>query len=97
MRGGRNNLSAIPIVRPSATRCAPRLRPHDAAAAAFSAQLDESLAENQEALVAERQAHAATQARLEAGRVELEAAGRQLQELRTQFSTERRWSGCRQH
>lgn len=37
-------------------------------------------------LAAERQAHAATQARLEAGRAELEAAGRQLAELRTQFS-----------
>lgn len=39
-------------------------------------------------LVAERQAHAATQVRLEAGRAELDAAGRQLAELRTQFSTE---------
>ncbi|WP_367395156.1 DNA-binding protein [Cupriavidus sp. Agwp_2] len=39
-------------------------------------------------LTAERQAHAATQARLEAGRAELDAAGRQLAELRTQFSTE---------
>lgn len=39
-------------------------------------------------LAIERQARAATQARLEAGRAELEAAGRQLAELRTQFSPE---------
>lgn len=39
-------------------------------------------------LAAERQAQAATQARLEAGRAELEAAGRQLTALRSQFSTE---------
>lgn len=35
-----------------------------------------------------RQAHAAIQARLEAGRAELEAAGLQLMELRTQFLSE---------
>lgn len=39
-------------------------------------------------LAAERQAHVATRARWEAGRGELEAAGRQLAELCTQFSTE---------
>jgi len=40
-------------------------------------------------LAAKRQAHAATQARLlKAGRAELDAAGRQLVELRSQFSTE---------
>jgi phage-related tail protein len=44
---------------------------------ALSAQLGEA-----------RQAHAATRARWEAGRVELEAAGRQLAELRSQFSAE---------
>jgi chromosome segregation ATPase len=59
--------------------------------AAISAQLAEAR-EAQDAvqadLAAERQAHAATQARLEAGRAELDAAGRQLAELRTQFSTE---------
>ncbi|KDP87765.1 hypothetical protein CF70_034530 [Cupriavidus sp. SK-3] len=37
---------------------------------------------------AERQSHAVTQARLEARRAELAAAGRQLTKLRTQFSTE---------
>ncbi|CAN7761641.1 DNA-binding protein [Cupriavidus necator] len=60
-------------------------------AAALSAHLAEARATHdavQAELVAERQAHAATQARLEAGRAELEAAGRQLAELRTQFSTE---------
>ncbi|MBF6989163.1 DNA-binding protein [Cupriavidus sp. IK-TO18] len=59
--------------------------------AALSAQLGEARDAHdvvQAALVAERQAHAATQARLEAGRAELDAAGRQLAELRTQFSTE---------
>ncbi|MGE8449783.1 MAG: hypothetical protein ACN6OP_03985 [Pseudomonadales bacterium] len=44
--------------------------------------------QSQADLAAERQGHAATQARLEAGRAELDAAGRQLAELRTQFSTE---------
>ncbi|GLC95333.1 hypothetical protein Tamer19_47420 [Cupriavidus sp. TA19] len=39
-------------------------------------------------MAAERQPHAATQTRLEAGRAELEAAGRQRAELGTQFSTE---------
>ncbi|EON18770.1 KfrA protein [Cupriavidus sp. GA3-3] len=59
--------------------------------AAISAQLAEARQAHdavQAELVAERQAHAATQARLDAGRAELEAAGRQLAELRTQFSTE---------
>jgi len=60
-------------------------------AAVIAAQLTEAR-DAQDAvqadLAAERQAHAATQARLEAGRAELEAAGRQLAELRTQFSTE---------
>ncbi|WP_434035088.1 DNA-binding protein [Cupriavidus sp. a3] len=59
--------------------------------AAISAQLGEARQAHeavQAELVAERQAHAATQARLEAGRAELDAAGRQLAELRTQFSTE---------
>ncbi|QUN32397.1 DNA-binding protein (plasmid) [Cupriavidus sp. KK10] len=59
--------------------------------AALSAQLAEARAAQdavQADLAAERQAHAATQARLEAGRAELEAAGRQLAELRTQFSSE---------
>uniref|UniRef100_UPI003F4975A0 DNA-binding protein n=1 Tax=Cupriavidus necator TaxID=106590 RepID=UPI003F4975A0 len=59
--------------------------------AALSAQLAEAReahAAVQAELAAERQAHAATQARLEAGRAELDAAGRQLVELRTQFSTE---------
>ncbi|MFC4523834.1 MULTISPECIES: DNA-binding protein [Cupriavidus] len=60
-------------------------------AAAISAQLAEARAAHDAAqaeLVAERQAHAGTQARLDAGRAELEAVGRQLAELRTQFSTE---------
>lgn len=60
-------------------------------AAALVAQLDaarQTIEEGQATLAAERQGHAATQARLEAGRAELEAAGRQLAELRTQFSTE---------
>ncbi|BDB29504.1 hypothetical protein CTP10_R69190 (plasmid) [Cupriavidus sp. P-10] len=39
-------------------------------------------------LASERQAHAASQGRLEAGRAEQDAAARQLAELRTQFSTE---------
>ncbi|WP_316157557.1 DNA-binding protein [Cupriavidus sp. BIC8F] len=59
--------------------------------AALSAQLAEARQAHeavQAALAAERQGHAATQARLEAGRAELDAAGRQLAELRTQFSTE---------
>lgn len=59
--------------------------------AAISAQLAEARQAHeavQAELVAERQAHAATQARLDAGRAELDAAGRQLVELRTQFSTE---------
>ncbi|WP_455281303.1 DNA-binding protein [Cupriavidus necator] len=59
--------------------------------AAVSAQLVEARQAHdalQADLAAERQVHAATQARLEAGRAELEAAGRQLAELRTQFSTE---------
>ncbi|WP_042885501.1 DNA-binding protein [Cupriavidus necator] len=59
--------------------------------AAISAQLAEAREAHdavQADLAAERQAHAATQARLEAGRAELDAAGRQLAELRTQFSTE---------
>ncbi|WP_454743484.1 DNA-binding protein [Cupriavidus necator] len=59
--------------------------------AAISAQLAEARQAHeavQAELGAERQAHAATQARLEAGRSELDAAGRQLAELRTQFSTE---------
>ncbi len=76
--------------RPSAMRRAPRPRSR-AEAAAIAAKLAEAgraLAENQVALTAERQAHAATQARLDAGRAELEAAGRQLAELCTQFSTE---------
>ncbi|KAI3603237.1 hypothetical protein D8I24_3060 (plasmid) [Cupriavidus necator H850] len=47
-----------------------------------------SIEENQADLAAERQAHAATQTRPEAGRAQLKAAGRQLTELRTQFSTE---------
>lgn len=47
-----------------------------------------SLTENQADLTAERQAHAANQARLEAGRAELEAAGRRLTEPRPPFSTE---------
>ncbi len=60
-------------------------------AAALVAQLDaarQTIEEGQATLAAERQGHAATQARLEAGRAELDAAGRQLAELRTQFSTE---------
>ncbi|TDF67126.1 DNA-binding protein, partial [Cupriavidus sp. L7L] len=60
-------------------------------AAALVAQLDtarQTIEEGQATLAAERQGHAATQARLDAGRAELEAAGRQLAELRTQFSTE---------
>ncbi|AGW90307.1 DNA-binding protein [Cupriavidus sp. DF5525] len=60
-------------------------------AAALAAQLAEARAAHdavQAALAAERQVHAATQAKLEAGRAELDAAGRQLAELRTQFSTE---------
>ncbi|WP_439672942.1 DNA-binding protein (plasmid) [Cupriavidus necator] len=60
-------------------------------AAAISAQRAEAREAHdavQAELAAERQAHAATQARLEAGRAELDAAGRQLVELRTQFSTE---------
>uniref|UniRef100_UPI003FA48550 DNA-binding protein n=1 Tax=Cupriavidus necator TaxID=106590 RepID=UPI003FA48550 len=60
-------------------------------AAALVAQLDaarQAIEESQAALAAERRDHAATQARLEAGRAELDAAGRQLAELRTQFSTE---------
>ncbi|WP_051975006.1 DNA-binding protein [Cupriavidus necator] len=59
--------------------------------AAISAQLAEARQAHDAVLAdlaAERQAHAATQARLEAGRAELDAAGRQLAELRTQFSTE---------
>ncbi|GLC97959.1 hypothetical protein Tamer19_73680 [Cupriavidus sp. TA19] len=59
--------------------------------AALSAQLAaarEAYDAVQADLATERQAHAATQARLEAGRAELDAAGRQLAELRTQFSTE---------
>uniref|UniRef100_UPI003F49066D DNA-binding protein n=1 Tax=Cupriavidus taiwanensis TaxID=164546 RepID=UPI003F49066D len=59
--------------------------------AAISVQLAEARQAHdavQADLAAERQAHAATQARLEAGRAELDAAGRQLAELRTQFSTE---------
>ncbi|MDK3022635.1 DNA-binding protein [Cupriavidus taiwanensis] len=59
--------------------------------AALSAQLAEARQAHdalQADLASERQAHAATQARLEAGRAELDAAGRQLAELRTQFSTE---------
>ncbi|AQV94100.1 KfrA protein [Cupriavidus necator] len=59
--------------------------------AATSAQLAEARQAHdavQADLAAERQVHAATQARLEAGRAELDAAGRQLAELRTQFSTE---------
>jgi hypothetical protein len=59
--------------------------------AATSAQLAEARQAHDAVhaeLAAERQAHAATQARLEAGRAELDAAGRQLAELRTQFSTE---------
>ncbi|KAI3611542.1 hypothetical protein D8I24_0137 (plasmid) [Cupriavidus necator H850] len=59
--------------------------------AAISAQLAEAReahAAVQADLTAERQAHAATRVRLEAGRAELDAAGRQLAELRTQFSTE---------
>ncbi|CAG9184436.1 hypothetical protein LMG23992_05230 [Cupriavidus laharis] len=60
-------------------------------ALALSAQLGEARQAHeavQADLASERQAHAATQAGLEAGRAELEAAGRQLAELRTQFSTE---------
>ncbi|WP_444633863.1 DNA-binding protein [Cupriavidus oxalaticus] len=60
-------------------------------AAALVAQLDaarQSIEAGETALVAECQAHAATQARLDAGRAELEAGRRQLEELRTQFSTE---------
>ncbi|WP_258234658.1 DNA-binding protein, partial [Cupriavidus pinatubonensis] len=60
-------------------------------ALALSAQLGEARQAHdavQAELAAERQAHAATRARWEAGRGELEAAGRQLGELRTQFSTE---------
>ncbi|WP_454754568.1 DNA-binding protein [Cupriavidus necator] len=60
-------------------------------ALALSAQLGEARQAHeavQAELAAERQAHAATRARWEAGRGELEAAGRQLVELRTQFSTE---------
>ncbi|MGY2492720.1 DNA-binding protein, partial [Cupriavidus sp. CP313] len=59
--------------------------------AAIAAQLVEARQAHdagQADLATERQAHAATQARLEAGRAELDAAGRQLAELRTQFSTE---------
>ncbi|WER47561.1 DNA-binding protein [Cupriavidus sp. WKF15] len=60
-------------------------------ALAISAQLGEAR-QAQEAmqaeLAAERQAHAGTQGRLEAGRAELEAAGRQLADLRKQFSAE---------
>ncbi|MGY2492393.1 DNA-binding protein [Cupriavidus sp. CP313] len=58
---------------------------------AISAQLAEAREAHdavQADLAAERQVHAATQARLEAGRAELDAAGRQLADLRTQFSTE---------
>ncbi|CAG9177070.1 DNA-binding protein [Cupriavidus pinatubonensis] len=60
-------------------------------ALALSAQLGEARQAHeaiQAQLAAERQAHAATRARWEAGRSELEAAGRQLADLRTQFSTE---------
>ncbi|WP_011296091.1 DNA-binding protein [Cupriavidus necator] len=60
-------------------------------ALALSAQLGEARQAHdavQADLAAERQAHAATRARWEAGRGELEAAGRQLAELRTQFSAE---------
>ncbi|QYY33170.1 MULTISPECIES: DNA-binding protein [Cupriavidus] len=60
-------------------------------ALAISAQLGEARQAHeavQVELAAERQAHAATRARWEAGRSELEAAGRQLADLRTQFSTE---------
>lgn len=59
--------------------------------AAISGQLAEARQAHeavQADLAAERQAHAATQARLEAGRTELEAAARQLAELRSQFSME---------
>jgi hypothetical protein len=60
-------------------------------AAALAAQLAEAgktLEKNQAALAAERQTHAATQARLEAGGTEPEAAQLQLDEMRTQFSAE---------
>ncbi|WP_316149589.1 DNA-binding protein [Cupriavidus sp. BIC8F] len=60
-------------------------------ALALSAQLGEARQAYdavQADLAAERQAHAATRARWEAGRGELEAAGRQLADLRAQFSTE---------
>lgn len=60
-------------------------------ALAISAQLGEARQAHeavQAELAGERQAHAATQARLDAGRTELEAAGRQLAELRKQFSAE---------
>jgi predicted nucleic acid-binding Zn-ribbon protein len=62
----------------------------------ISAQLAEARQTHdtvQAELAAERQAHAATQARLEAGRAELESAGHQLADLRTQFSTELRELG----
>jgi uncharacterized protein (DUF3084 family) len=65
-------------------------------AAVISAQLAEARQTHdtvQAELAAERQAHAATQARLEAGRAELESAGHQLADLRTQFSTELRELG----
>lgn len=57
------------------------------------------LAEARQALDA-MQAHAATQARLETDRTELEAGRRQLEALRTQFLTEleratSRWRFCR--
>ncbi|MEM5432628.1 MULTISPECIES: hypothetical protein [Cupriavidus] len=54
------------------------------AAAAARQTIEETLT----ALATERQAPAATQARLEAGCAELEGASRQLEELRNQFSTE---------
>jgi len=60
-------------------------------AAVTAAQRDaawQSMEENQATLAAERQDHAATQARLEASRTELEAGRGQLEALRSQFSTE---------
>lgn len=84
----RYQASAAEAEREAARAATAAAREKAAALAAQLAEAGKTLEKNQTALAVEREAHAATQAWLEAGGTALGAARRQLDELRTQFSAE---------